>query len=141
MKKLIILIALTSVAALAQSKRTEMVKAAEKAWSDATCKGDKAALEKILLDELIYTHSNGESDSKKVFIDNLSNGTRTYHKVDYESMDVRDLGNTAVLSGVGKFDVTTRGQRSTAHLKFLHVFVFRNGQWQLAAHQSLRLPN
>jgi ketosteroid isomerase-like protein len=123
-------------------KNADGVKAAEKVWAAATTSNDKAALDKVLAADLAYIHSNGEADSKKVYIDNLSNGTRTYHKIQHEEpMDVRIYGNTAVVSASGRFEVSTRGNRSPAHLKFLHVWVYQQGRWQLAAHQSLRLAD
>src|SRR4030095_17090180 len=70
----------------ADSKNVEAVKNADRAWAAATVKGDAAALQNLLADDLTYTHSNGETDSKKIYIDNLS-GARKYHKIDYESVD------------------------------------------------------
>jgi len=45
-----------------------------------------------------------------------------------------------VLTASARLEVTTRGQTSPAHLRFLHVWVNNDGQWQLAAHQSTRIP-
>ncbi|MEZ5399512.1 MAG: nuclear transport factor 2 family protein [Bryobacteraceae bacterium] len=137
----IILVVVAASLALAQ-KTADGVKAAEKAWAAATTSNDKAGLAKVLADDLAYIHSTGDVDTKKIYIDNLSNGTRVYHKIQHEDpIDVRIYGDTAVVSANGQFEVSTRGNRSPAHLKFLHVWVYKQGRWQLAAHQSLRLPN
>ena len=127
----------------ADPKTAEAVKAAERAWAAATVKGDAAALTKLYADDVSYTHSNGETDTKKVFIDNLK-GARKYHKIDYESLDARLYlnGSAAVVMAVAKVETSQKGAApAPAHLRFVHFWVHDGGQWKLAAHQSLRLPN
>src|SRR5206468_2297733 len=72
----------------ADAKTVEAVKNAERAWAAATVKGDAATLGNLLADDLTYTHSTGDTDTKKQFIANLS-GARKYHKIEYESLDAR----------------------------------------------------
>ena len=144
-KKLMMILLAGALTLAAAGKKTAKkggaVKDAEKAWAEATIKGDEAALAKILHDDLAYTHSNADTDTKKAFIDNLKNGVRKYSKIDYETMDVHSYGKATVLIATAKLDVTTRGQQAPAHLKFIHVWVLsKTGEWQLAAHQSTRIP-
>jgi len=128
--------------AVGADKSADAVKAAEKAWATATVAGDEGTLKKVLSDDLAYTHSNGEADTKAVYISNLKTGARKYIKLTHESMDVRLYGNTAVLSGNVQVETSQKGvAASPAHLRILHVWVLQGGQWQLVAHQSLRLPN
>ena len=57
-------------------------------------------------------------------------------------MDVRLYGDTAVLTATGQFATSQKGgEVHPAHLRFIHVWVMRNGRWQMVAHQSLRLPD
>jgi ketosteroid isomerase-like protein len=139
MKKLLPLLVAAAGAALAAGSAADAVKAAEKAWAVATVAGDEAALDKLLADDLTYTHSTGDTDTKRVFIGNLKSALR-YHKIEHESMDVRVYGQTAVLTATAQL-VTNRsgGQQAPAHLRFLHVWVAQQGKWRLVAHQSLRL--
>jgi ketosteroid isomerase-like protein len=144
MLKILLLGLLAGTALMAaDSKTVEAVKNADRAWAAATVKGDAAALQNLLADDLTYTHSNGETDSKKIYIDNLS-GARKYHKIDYESLDARIYagGNAAVATAVVRIETSQKGGPvSPAHLRLLHTWVHQNGRWQLVAHQSLRLPN
>jgi uncharacterized protein (TIGR02246 family) len=127
---------------MAADKSAEAVKAAEKSWAVATVSDDEARLRQILADDLTYTHSTGETDSKQAFMDNLKSGVRKYLKVNHESMDARLYGNTAVLTATAQIETSQRGGNpSPAHLRWIHVWVLRDGRWQLVAHQSLRLPN
>ncbi|MGH9723292.1 MAG: nuclear transport factor 2 family protein [Bryobacteraceae bacterium] len=127
---------------MAADSPADAVKAAEKSWASATVAGDAATLKQVLADDLTYTHSNGETDTKAVFIDNLKTGARKYHKVNHESMEVRLYGNSAILMATAQVETSQKGaQPSPAHLRFIHVWVLKNGRWQMVAHQSLRLPN
>src|SRR6266536_3607960 len=76
----------------ADAKTVEAVKGADRAWADATVKGDAPRLRNLLAEDLTYTHSSGETDTKKIYIDNLG-GARKYHKIEYESLDARLYAN------------------------------------------------
>jgi ketosteroid isomerase-like protein len=142
MRTLLPLLMMLAGVALAAEKGIDAVKAAEKSWAAATVAGDEATLKQLLADDLVYTHSNGETDTKAVYISNLKTGVRKYHKLDHESIDVaRIYGNTAVLQATAQVETSQKGGKpNPAHLRFLHVWVMQNGRWQLVAHQSLRLP-
>ena len=70
--------------ATAADKSGEAVKAEEKLWASATVAGDEATLGQVLADDLTYTHSNGDTDTKAAFINNLKTGARKYQKLDHE---------------------------------------------------------
>lgn len=139
MRVLSILFVLAGLA-MAADKSADAVKAAEKSWASATVAGDEATLGKVLADDLTYTHSTGDTDNKAAYINNLKTGARKYHKLDHDSMDVRLYGNTAVLTATAQVETSQKGgSPAAAHLRFIHVWIFENGRWQLVAHQSLRL--
>jgi ketosteroid isomerase-like protein len=119
----------------------DAVKGAERSWAAAPVAGDEAALKQLLADDLIYTHSTGDSDNKAEFISNLKSGVRKYVKLDHEGMDAKLYGNTAVLRATAQIATSQNGGApSPAHLRFIHLWVYQGGRWQLVAHQSLRLP-
>src|SRR5207237_1396219 len=102
-------------------------------------KPNLAALDRILADDLVYTHSGGNTDTKASYIESLRSGTQKYLAIDYESEDVRLYGNTAVVFSVVNVRAVTKGQPNTPKLKMIHVYVKKQGRWQLVAHQSTRL--
>jgi uncharacterized protein (TIGR02246 family) len=142
MKKILPMLFVVISFAAAADKSAEAVKAAEKSWASATATDDEATLKQVLADDLTYTHSTGDTDSKQAFMSNLKSGVRKYTKVNHESMDVRLYGNTAVLTATAQIETSQKGGAPTpAHLRFIHVWIFKDGRWQLVAHQSLRLPS
>jgi ketosteroid isomerase-like protein len=141
MSKLFPLLALIACLGFAAERSADGVKAAEKSWASATVAGDEATLRQLLASDLTYTHSNSDTDTKAVFIDNLKTGARKYHKLDHESMEVRLYGNTAVLAAVAGVETSQKGGKpNPVRLRFIHVWVWQQGRWQMVAHQSLRLP-
>jgi len=140
--KVFTILAVVAGLALAADRSADAVKAQEKLWASATVAGDEATLKQVLADDLTYTHSSGDTDNKAAFINNLKTGARKYNKVDHESMDVRMYGNTAILTATAQVETSQKGgSASPAHLRFIHVWILKNGRWQLVAHQSLRLAN
>jgi uncharacterized protein (TIGR02246 family) len=117
------------------------VKNTEKAWASAVVKKDYAALDRVLADDLTYTHSDGRLDGKKDFVEALRSGKQTYDAAEHQSIDVRMLGkDVAVVRGRLRMTAAAGGQAATpANFSILRVYQFKNGRWQLLAHQSARL--
>lgn len=125
---------------MAQSKTQDEVIAADKAWAAAIVGKDFAALEKLLADDLVYTHSTGIIDTKKAYIDSQKSGAQKYLSVDYDGPKVQAYANTAVLTSGLKMHTETRGNDQTASFRVIHVWVKKDGRWQMVAHQTTRLP-
>jgi ketosteroid isomerase-like protein len=129
---------LTAAAAMADSAAD--VLAADKGWATAIQKMDYPALEKMLAEELVYTHSSGLIDTKKQYIDNLKTGAQKYNQVEHVDPKVQVHGSTAVLTTGLKMDTTTKGVNQKAMFRLIHVWVKKGGTWQMVAHQTTRLP-
>ena len=132
----------TTTAIFAAQKRSkEAVAADERAWADATVKADAATLTRLLAHDLNYIHSTGMIDSKTSFIDKLKSGEQKYAKLQHEGMEIRLYGDTAVVTATAQVDTSTKGvQVPPGRLRFIHVWYYSAGAWQLVAHQSLRVP-
>ena len=116
------------------------VTAAEDRRYKAMIDKDLAALEQLLGDTLVYTHSNAASDSKASYID----GVRS-RKFDYRSAERSDVvidvhGNTAVITGRAKMEAVVAGTPRTLNNRFLNVWVKGPRGWQMVAWQSTPIP-
>ncbi|MBK5291831.1 MAG: nuclear transport factor 2 family protein [Acidobacteriia bacterium] len=116
------------------------IQAAEKAWAGAVVRQDFAALEKIYSPKLIYAHSTGNVESKKEYMDRLRGGAQKYAVVDHQKMTIRLHGDTAVAHCHMRMTGVSNGKPFDDRLMLLHVWVKREGRWQLAAHQTTKLP-
>lgn len=103
---------------------------------------DVAALRRILADDLTYTHSSGQLESKEQFLDSIASGAFQYLAILPEgALDVRVYGDTAVVTGKGTFRVKAGGEERSLKLRFTDVYISRDGVWQMVAWQSTRLPD
>ena len=132
-----------TTAAWAQTGKVEsQVLQAEKDRFAAMVKADRAALEKILADDLTYTHSNALFESKEQFIKSVTGGTIDYVSVVPSESDwkVRVNGSTAIVNGVAAVNVIDHGKDLKIKLRYTTVHTNRGGTWQLQAWQSTRFP-
>ncbi len=125
--------------AAAKPADIEAVRQAEHAWAQAAIKGDAAALDKILADDLTHTHGGGRTETKAQFLEAIRSGTQKYEAIDYGEINVRIYGSTAIVTSEPNIRTVNSGQPSGSHSRFLHVFVKQGGTWRLVAHQSTRI--
>jgi ketosteroid isomerase-like protein len=123
----------------AHAQTPDQFRAFDKKWADATTHGDLSALADILSDDLTYTHSSGKTQSKAQFIASIRSKELQYHSIEFESADVRDYGNVAIISSHIRVKVTADGHDINVHTCFLHIWVKQGGRWQLVAHQATKL--
>ena len=81
------------------SDRAVALKAAEQARFEAQVNADAKVLGSLLDDGLEYTHSNGDLDTKKSFVDSLVTGTRDYISSVPTIETVRIFGDVGVIRG------------------------------------------
>ena len=123
-------------------KPEQQVLQAEKDRFAAMVKGDRAALEKLLADDLTYTHSTALLETKEQFIKSVTSGTIDYVSIVPSEPDwkVRVNGNTAIVNGVAAVNVIDTGKDRKIRIRFTTVQANRGGAWQLLAWQSTVIP-
>ena len=119
----------------------ETIKQAEKDWAVAVVKKDYAVLDRVLADDLQYTHSNGRLDTKQAYIDSLKTGAQAYHAAEHQAIDVRLLGKdiAMVRATLRMTAVSGNAQPAPADFSVLRVYRLQGGKWQMVGHQSARL--
>ena len=145
MKRILLLFAvLISSAAFAfsqtPSKLEQEIINLEQTRVDAVIKGDVAKLEQIFADDLVYTHSNARVESKADFLNSVKTGAIKYESMKHSNVKVSLYGNTAVMRGESDIRVVNNGQPAAFRIRFLNVYVKKDGRWQMAAWQSTRIP-
>ncbi len=126
-------------AAPAASTAEDAVRAADAARIKAFMAADRTALGALLGEDLTYTHSSGRLDGKAGIIDAITSGKTQYHSIVPEEVSVRIFGDVAVLTGRAAVNVTNDGQLLDLKLRFISVYVKREGRWQFVAWQSTRI--
>jgi ketosteroid isomerase-like protein len=136
------LAATTSSVVEAQSEEAE-VRAAETARTNALVHADVTALEKFMADDVTYVHASGKSDTKSSYLEAIRSGQLRYLLWEPHQMNVRVLGETAVLNGmysVRAIDLRVQKDPLNLDVFFLTVYAHRDGRWQQIAWQTTRAP-
>jgi ketosteroid isomerase-like protein len=118
----------------------QAVRAAEAARIQAFVSNDVPTLERLLADDLTYTHSSGLMDGKAQLIDALRSGRTRYLSMTPDDVKVRIYGDVAVLTGRMAVRVNNNGQALDLQLRFTSAYVRHAGAWQFVAWQSTRVP-
>ena len=100
-------------------------------------KRDKAALEKLLADDLVYVHSSTKVETKAEVIEVVTSGSATYESIEFRDTNARQYGDVVVTTH--KATIKTK-QTGVANLFVTHVWVKQKGGWQFASRQASRLP-
>ena len=106
----------------------------------AMAQKDLATLNKLLSDDLVYTHSSARLDTKQSLIGNMESGSTVYTAVEPSGVKAQDLGDTVILTGACRISVTAQGRPNSFSVRFTDVYANKGGQWQMVAWQSTRLP-
>lgn len=125
--------------AATDAKSEQAVLSAMDAFKQAAIAKDRATLQKVLHDDLTYSHSNGRTESKAEAIQAIVSGTPSIDGMDFSEMTVRTYGNTALAKGKVTMHTSEKGQKTDLPLSVLFVWLKGSQGWQLVARQSTRL--
>jgi len=136
MRKLacILLWALPLAAASNNPQAEKEVLATMDAYKEAMIHNDVATLDKLLGDDLAFTHSHGEFQDKAAVLKSET-GPPHIMRMEFSDTTVRIYGDTALVKG----RVDLWHPESVVHMNVLHVWVKRPQGWQLVARQATLL--
>jgi uncharacterized protein (TIGR02246 family) len=106
----------------------------------AYVKSDVAALERIFADDLVYIHSNGVSDPKSAVLQSFASGELKISRFDAEDIQVRQIGDVMVATGLVHVDLVNKGNSAKFDLRYSAIYVNQGGQWRLVHVQNARVP-
>ena len=113
----------------------DKVRETSAAWRQAVIQKDEATLQRVLADDLSYSHANGRTQNKGEYIAAILK-TGRYESFTEADTQVRVYGGAAVLTGYVDVKI---GGRDSYRVRTLEVYVLNNGRWQMAAKQSARV--
>ncbi len=120
-------------------KADQEVLAALQAWKQARLKRDGAVLQKLLHEDITYTHADGRIDRKAELLKAATAGKTIVEGIDFSETTVRVFGTTALVNSVLDLHNNSGGARTTAHLSVLQVWLKGPDGWQMVASQAIRL--
>jgi len=118
----------------------EDVDAVEDARYAAMAAGDADGLAKMLADEFVYHQPTGAVQDKPGYIRQVTGGAVKLIKAERYDVKINVYGDTATAMGSTLVDAEMGGKAIRMDLRYLNVWVKRDGRWQLAARQSAVKP-
>ena len=119
----------------------QMIIDLDKKRMDATCAKDLAALNELIADDLVYTHSSARQDTKQSLIDAMVTGKTVYTSLVPSEVKAQDCGDAVVLTGVCRISVLGNGKPNSFTVRFTDVYAKRGNRWQLVVWQSTKVPD
>jgi hypothetical protein len=93
------------------------------------------SLEKVFHEKFVVIGSDGNSQLKNQYINRLRSGSFVHNSINVETDTAIVSGNTAIVSGKGRFSVTVSGSKVELHLSYMEVFIREDNikNWQVLA--------
>lgn len=132
---------LLAVPAVAQDVSVDELRQIADRFDRAQIEQDRAALEEMTADDLLFVGSNGIRQSRRQFIDGWIDQATRYQPIAVEDRYFLPLGPD---SGIVGGDVVVRGisngQVFSVRIRFSDTFRRIHGRWQAVHIQATRVP-
>jgi hypothetical protein len=126
-------------AALAQDSRAAIIQRLEDELNVALGRVDTAALDRLWGEELSFVTQNGALTTKAQRLASLKSSPPATLVSVNESVDSKFYGSVAVAIVVSRWDLTVDGKPVATRFRATHVWVEREGRWQLIAAQVAQM--
>lgn len=137
---LCLILVLSSLRA-ADDAQLATLKAADDGRVAAIQSADKAKLDAVFSDELRYSHSSGNVDTKASYIEALTSGKLKYAVMEYEERNFTfPVPGIALMTGKMHLKAYTPTGVADGVFALLAVWREEKGQWRFLAWQSAKLP-
>jgi ketosteroid isomerase-like protein len=125
---------------VARADAEQDVSQAEDARYEAMFKADKVRLAALLADEFTYHQPTGQVATKASFIEQVMSGDVKMSGAKRHDVTIKVHGSVATAMGMTRVSFDRPGGPVALELRYLNVWVLRDGRWQLAARQSALAP-
>jgi hypothetical protein len=117
----------------------DSVRAVELSRAQVLLHADTAALSRMVADEFVEISRLGQLRTKADNIRDIGSGDLRLVSVKYDSLAVRIYGDVAVLRGIADNSGMLRGFPFSGRIRYLRIFIRRDGRWQAVAMQQTAL--
>lgn len=116
---------------MAQEDVLQEIMALERRRVEALIAGDVAALEKLMADDLVHVHGNGQLDDKAGYLHGVETRYR-FHSVERGDLSVRAYGDVAVVVGPLRQIVSVEGVEKPSRISAVatQTWVRSGGSWK-----------
>lgn len=121
--------------AAANSAAEQEVRALVQEYDKAIVTQDAATYERLYADNAKIIEIGGKVFDKQAMIERAKGGETKFEVGQSDEVDVKAFGDTAVVTGRWTQKSVTKGLPFSGTLRYVTVFVKRNGKWQIVSDQ------
>lgn len=110
-------------------------------WNELRVEGNADRLANLLADDWLLTHSDGRTQTKSEYLDELGSGSRTNQAITNEDVALRVYGHTAVVTGVSVQSGVSGGKPWNGRFRFTRVWVELGEHWKMVSSHSSRVTH
>lgn len=111
----------------------------ERQWNDAFYRKDMAFLQNVLAEEYISTYEDGTKGDKAKELAETATFNQHVDSAKQEDFLVKVYGDTAVVWFSLRLTGPKQGKPTEVLLRYVDVFVMRDGRWQCVSSQSTKV--
>ncbi len=115
---------------------SQTIKQLEHDWVDAAKAGDSNRLSQLLADDWTGIGYDGSKETKQSLLADMKSGASKLESFEFGPMDVKVLGNVAVVQGSDTEKSTANRKDTSGKWVWMDVFVKRDGKWLAVRSQS-----
>lgn len=119
----------------------DLIRALEKERYAAMIAADIPALDALLSDQLVYTHSNASVDDKASYLAKVESRYFDYLEITHPEEQLIVAGSTALVVGRMSAHIIMEGKTERRlNNRTLTVWIEEDGNWRMAAFQPTPIP-
>lgn len=115
------------------------LKQLETDWLQAMKDGNTARLDEIVADDWQDIYVDGSRGTRQTLVESVKSGKYKLESFEIGPMDVKVLGNVAVVQGSDTEKSTYDGKNSSGKYAWTDVYVKRGGKWQAVRSQVAKV--
>jgi ketosteroid isomerase-like protein len=119
-----------------QTNELDAVLSFEESRIAAMKASDAKALDAMLADELVYTHSRARVDNKRSYLASVAERAMTYVEITRENVQAARHGDTVIISARVRMHVDSKEGVRVLDNQGLSVWSKADGQWKFLAWQA-----
>jgi len=108
-------------------------------WDAAIVRKDRAAIEANMAEDFRQIDGDADIETKASFVDGLMSPKLKIDPYTVEDFEVRQYGDTALLSGRTNMTGSWDGKPWTSHYRYIDIYAKQNGAWKIVSVQITRL--
>ncbi len=100
-------------------------------FRDAMFRNDTAMIDRLMADEYVGFDPAGNPQDKKLSLESYQPGMVKLDKYEVQDVDVMVIGEVGIITGKGFIHGTFSGTEFDDRLRFIDIYIHREGRWQL----------